>query len=265
MRRERRLGEMVRDAIPDGNTIATVADEYDAAQERGEVRAPNERTASRSEAVGVTDIGLTRKQVHEAREIKRCGEARSGCGRACLRGGAAGEHHERWRPEIDQNRCRDSENPRRRIARLDQGCGRACRLDKQSRGRESAQKGARLPSSPRSPTKLAVREIFERVPESRQRFCHRLDIVSPGRRRIAPNLSPKRRGAGRARQVAGVLLALATHEGALRAHHLGGRIGRGEKMAVAIRGDLDRVVTQPHRHRLQRQFEAAVLPAVDAP
>ncbi len=42
-----------------------LADEYDAAQERGEVRGANERTTSSPEAVGVTDIGLTHKDIHE--------------------------------------------------------------------------------------------------------------------------------------------------------------------------------------------------------
>jgi hypothetical protein len=36
---------------------ACPADEYDAAQERGEVRGANERTASNPEAVGTEDIG----------------------------------------------------------------------------------------------------------------------------------------------------------------------------------------------------------------
>ena len=47
-----------------------LADEYDGAQERREVRAPNERTASGREAVGVKDIGLTHKQIHEARAVR---------------------------------------------------------------------------------------------------------------------------------------------------------------------------------------------------
>jgi hypothetical protein len=50
---------------------AGLADEYDAAQERGEVRAANERTASNPEAVGVGDLdGLTHKDIHEARLIR---------------------------------------------------------------------------------------------------------------------------------------------------------------------------------------------------
>jgi hypothetical protein len=55
-----------------------LADEYDAAQERGEVRAANERTASKPEAVGVADIGLTHKDIHEARQIRDAEQAQPG-------------------------------------------------------------------------------------------------------------------------------------------------------------------------------------------
>lgn len=42
----------------------------DAAQERGEVRRPNnEKTASGVEAVSVADIGLTHEDIHEARGL----------------------------------------------------------------------------------------------------------------------------------------------------------------------------------------------------
>lgn len=47
-----------------------LAEEYDAAQERGEVRGSRERTASSPEAVGAADIGLTHKDIHEARQIR---------------------------------------------------------------------------------------------------------------------------------------------------------------------------------------------------
>ncbi len=47
-----------------------LADEYDAAQERGEVRGSRERTTSKPEAVGATDIGLSHKDIHEARQIR---------------------------------------------------------------------------------------------------------------------------------------------------------------------------------------------------
>ena len=46
-----------------------LADEYDAAQERGEVRtrADNQHVPDENK-LKVTDLGLTRKQVHEARD-----------------------------------------------------------------------------------------------------------------------------------------------------------------------------------------------------
>lgn len=48
-----------------------LAEEYDAAQDRGEVRrANNEKTTSEAEAVSAADIGLTHKAIHEARQIR---------------------------------------------------------------------------------------------------------------------------------------------------------------------------------------------------
>lgn len=48
-----------------------LADEYDAAQARGEVRKPNnEKTTSHAEVVSAGDIGLTHKEVHEARQVR---------------------------------------------------------------------------------------------------------------------------------------------------------------------------------------------------
>lgn len=48
-----------------------LADEYDAAQERGEVKRPNnEKTTSALEAVSAADIGLTHKDIHEARQFR---------------------------------------------------------------------------------------------------------------------------------------------------------------------------------------------------
>jgi len=61
-----------------------LADEYDAAQDRGEVRSANERTASNAEAVGVADIGLTHKDIHEARLIRDAEEADPGVVRRTL-------------------------------------------------------------------------------------------------------------------------------------------------------------------------------------
>ncbi len=55
-----------------------LADEYDAAQERGEVRGANERSASSPEAVGVADIGMTHKDIHEARIIRDAEQADPG-------------------------------------------------------------------------------------------------------------------------------------------------------------------------------------------
>lgn len=49
---------------------ARLADEYDAAQERGEIRKNGERTFSGAEKVGFADAGLTAKEIHEARQIR---------------------------------------------------------------------------------------------------------------------------------------------------------------------------------------------------
>lgn len=60
-----------------------LADEYDAAQERGEVRPANAgRSASASEAPSVADIGLTHKDIHEARQIRDAGASGRRCGLA---------------------------------------------------------------------------------------------------------------------------------------------------------------------------------------
>ena len=61
-----------------------LADEYDQAQERGEIRSANERTTSSVEAVGVVDLGLTHKQVHEARQIRDAEAADPGIVRRTL-------------------------------------------------------------------------------------------------------------------------------------------------------------------------------------
>ncbi|KZY32284.1 hypothetical protein A3731_22370 [Roseovarius sp. HI0049] len=47
-----------------------LAEEYDAAQERGEVRANGERTFSKEEKVGASDLGLSGKDIHEARHMR---------------------------------------------------------------------------------------------------------------------------------------------------------------------------------------------------
>lgn len=61
-----------------------LADEYDAAQLRGEVRGDRERTASRPEAVGAGDVGLSHKDIHEAREIRDAEETYPGIIRRTL-------------------------------------------------------------------------------------------------------------------------------------------------------------------------------------
>jgi hypothetical protein len=54
-----------------GFAFVPLADEYDAAQERGEVRKQSDNQAySRKEKAGPADIGLTRKQVYEARAVR---------------------------------------------------------------------------------------------------------------------------------------------------------------------------------------------------
>ena len=53
-----------------------LADEYDAAQGRGEVKAANNvKTTSNAEAVSVAAIGLTHKDIHEARQIRDAEQA----------------------------------------------------------------------------------------------------------------------------------------------------------------------------------------------
>jgi hypothetical protein len=50
---------------------ARLADEYDAAQERGELRAANTgRSTSALEAPSASDLGLSHKEIHEARQIR---------------------------------------------------------------------------------------------------------------------------------------------------------------------------------------------------
>lgn len=61
-----------------------IADEYDAAQLRGEVRAHGERRVSETETVGFADIGLTAKAVHEARQIRDAEETYPGIVRRTL-------------------------------------------------------------------------------------------------------------------------------------------------------------------------------------
>lgn len=57
------------------------ADEYDAAQEQGDVQSPGGNRVSnvpeRNNAPTVEDLGLTRKQIHEARKIRDAGRSRA--------------------------------------------------------------------------------------------------------------------------------------------------------------------------------------------
>jgi hypothetical protein len=64
-----------------------LADEYDAAQDRGEVKAANNaKTTSNAEAVSAADIGLTHKDVHDARLIRDAEAADPGITRRALDG-----------------------------------------------------------------------------------------------------------------------------------------------------------------------------------
>lgn len=56
-----------------------LAEEYDAAQERGEVKRPNnEKTTSGAEAVSAPDLGLSHKDIHEARRLRDAERAEPG-------------------------------------------------------------------------------------------------------------------------------------------------------------------------------------------
>jgi hypothetical protein len=64
-----------------------MADEYDAAQERGEVVGPNgggDTTVPVRNAATAADIGLSRKEVHESRIIRDAEEADPGVVRRAL-------------------------------------------------------------------------------------------------------------------------------------------------------------------------------------
>lgn len=74
-RRRRAIGTAAHRAKADAleieaNAKRRLADEYDAAQDRGEVRGNNQRTSSTREELGATDIGLSRKDIHEARVVR---------------------------------------------------------------------------------------------------------------------------------------------------------------------------------------------------
>lgn len=62
-----------------------LAQEYDAAQERGDIRAANQgRSASALEAPTADDLGLSHKEVHDARQIDRAERADPGIVRRVL-------------------------------------------------------------------------------------------------------------------------------------------------------------------------------------
>jgi hypothetical protein len=61
-----------------------LADEYDAAQERGEIRQNGERSFSSPEKVGFADAGLHPRDIHEARRIRDAEVAEPGVVRRAL-------------------------------------------------------------------------------------------------------------------------------------------------------------------------------------
>lgn len=61
-----------------------LADEYDAAQDRGEVQTRGGDGNSKAELPTAADIGLTGKDVHEARQIRAAEQAQPGIVRATL-------------------------------------------------------------------------------------------------------------------------------------------------------------------------------------
>lgn len=61
-----------------------LADEYDAAQERGEVRTQGGDQNSKAEVCSAADIGLSHKEVHEARQIRDAEETQPGIVRQVL-------------------------------------------------------------------------------------------------------------------------------------------------------------------------------------
>ena len=64
---------------PASSTKRRLADEYDAAQERGEIRAHGERsTVLKTKTVGFREAGLNAQDLHEARIIRDAETARRG-------------------------------------------------------------------------------------------------------------------------------------------------------------------------------------------
>lgn len=71
-------------AIVRGCTKRRLADEYDAAQERGEVRTQGGNQTSKAEVCGPAEIGLTHKDIHEARIVRDAENADPGIVRRTL-------------------------------------------------------------------------------------------------------------------------------------------------------------------------------------
>ena len=72
-----------------------LAEEYDAAQDRGEVRQNGERTFSGGEKVGAADIGLSGKDIHEARRFREAEQESPGTIQRAIDGMV--ERGEDWR------------------------------------------------------------------------------------------------------------------------------------------------------------------------
>lgn len=93
-----------------------LADEYDAAQERGEIktRAANQHASSeQEEAVTAMDIGLTHKQVHEARQIRDAEAAQPGIVKKTL-DKAIADRREPTRAELQRSVMAAVEQARKR-------------------------------------------------------------------------------------------------------------------------------------------------------
>ncbi|MEM1345631.1 MAG: hypothetical protein AAGI34_13775 [Pseudomonadota bacterium] len=94
-----------------------LADEYDAAQERGEVRGAGNPNCSGSEQLpGPSDLGLTRKQVHDARQVRDAERTQPGLVRGTL-DRALDEGREPTRAELQRSvieAVKDARTPAKR-------------------------------------------------------------------------------------------------------------------------------------------------------
>ncbi len=73
-----------RPARPPARPWPGLADEYDAAQERGEVARAGDNQHNQEVVPNSNDLGLTRKQIHEARQIRDAEERDPGIVRRTL-------------------------------------------------------------------------------------------------------------------------------------------------------------------------------------